>query len=58
MGQRAAELVRQEFNLGITVNRYAALYGELMDRRIRNAGNRAQGEMPAPTRRQSLPERL
>jgi glycosyltransferase involved in cell wall biosynthesis len=34
MGQRAGELVRQEFNLDITVDRYAALYEELMNRRI------------------------
>jgi glycosyltransferase involved in cell wall biosynthesis len=58
MGHRAAELVRQEFNLGITVDRYAALYTELMDRRIRSAGHRAQGDRPAPTRRESLPEIL
>jgi glycosyltransferase involved in cell wall biosynthesis len=31
MGARAAELVRKEFNLGITVARYAALYEELMN---------------------------
>jgi glycosyltransferase involved in cell wall biosynthesis len=32
MGTRAAELVRREFGLGLTVARYAALYGELMGR--------------------------
>jgi glycosyltransferase involved in cell wall biosynthesis len=30
MGARAAALVRREFGLGLTVARYAALYGELM----------------------------
>jgi glycosyltransferase involved in cell wall biosynthesis len=58
MGRRAAELVRQEFNLVITVDRYVALYEELMDRRIRSAGHRAQGEMPALTRSTSLAKRL
>ena len=32
MGTRAAALVRREFGLGLTVARYAALYGELMGR--------------------------
>jgi glycosyltransferase involved in cell wall biosynthesis len=32
MGARAAALVRREFGLGLTVARYAALYGELMGR--------------------------
>jgi glycosyltransferase involved in cell wall biosynthesis len=58
MGRRAADLVRREFNLGITVDRYAALYEELLDRRVRSAGHRAQSEMPAPTKRESLAERL
>ena len=31
MGSRAATLVKREFNLGVTVDRYAALYEELMD---------------------------
>jgi glycosyltransferase involved in cell wall biosynthesis len=57
MGRRAAELVRQEFNLGITVDRYVALYEELMDCRIPSAGHRAQGEMPALARSTSLAKR-
>jgi glycosyltransferase involved in cell wall biosynthesis len=35
MGERAATFVAQEFNLGLTVARYAALYSELLDRRCR-----------------------
>jgi glycosyltransferase involved in cell wall biosynthesis len=58
MGHRAAELVRQEFNLVITVDRYVALYEELMDCCIRSAGHRAQGEMPALIRSTSLAKRL
>jgi glycosyltransferase involved in cell wall biosynthesis len=34
MGARATELVRKEFNLSITVDRYAALYEELMNSAI------------------------
>ena len=34
MGRRAAELVKREFNLEITVDRYVALYQELMVRRV------------------------
>jgi glycosyltransferase involved in cell wall biosynthesis len=33
MGGRAAKLVRQEFGLALTANRYAALYTELLGRR-------------------------
>ena len=36
MGARAAELVRKEFNLEITVARYAALYEELISRSARS----------------------
>jgi len=36
MGARAAELVRKEFNLEITVARYAALYEELISRAARS----------------------
>jgi glycosyltransferase involved in cell wall biosynthesis len=36
MGARAAKLVRKEFNLEITVTRYAALYEEVADRPNRN----------------------
>jgi glycosyltransferase involved in cell wall biosynthesis len=36
MGARASELVRKEFNLEITVARYAALYEELMNRSVRS----------------------
>jgi glycosyltransferase involved in cell wall biosynthesis len=36
MGARAARLVRKEFNLEITVTRYAALYEEVADRPNRN----------------------
>jgi len=36
MGARAAKLVRKEFNLEITVTRYAALYEEVADRPSRN----------------------
>jgi glycosyltransferase involved in cell wall biosynthesis len=36
MGARAAELVRKEFNLEITVARYAAVYDDLMRCSIRN----------------------
>jgi hypothetical protein len=32
MGARAAQLVRQEFNLELTVARYVAAYNELLDR--------------------------
>jgi glycosyltransferase involved in cell wall biosynthesis len=35
MGSRAAELVRQEFNLDLTVSRYVAAYNELLDHPIR-----------------------
>jgi glycosyltransferase involved in cell wall biosynthesis len=58
MGRRATDLVRREFNLGITVDRYAAVYEELLDSRVRSAGHRAQGEAPAPTKRESLAKRL
>ena len=37
MGARAAELVRKEFNLKITVARYAAVYEDLMRRSSRNS---------------------
>ncbi len=33
MGQRAAQLVRREFSLTLTVDRYCALYSELLDSR-------------------------
>jgi glycosyltransferase involved in cell wall biosynthesis len=36
MGARAAELVKREFNLEITVERYAAVYEDLMRRAVRN----------------------
>jgi hypothetical protein len=36
MGARAAELVRKEFNLEITVARYAAVYEELVQRSSRS----------------------
>jgi formiminotetrahydrofolate cyclodeaminase len=36
MGARAAQLARMEFNLEITVARYAAVYEDLMRRSIRN----------------------
>jgi glycosyltransferase involved in cell wall biosynthesis len=55
MGQRAGELVRREFNLGITVDRYVALYEELLDGRVRGTGPRMQDETP---RRASLAKRL
>ncbi|MGO8910416.1 MAG: glycosyltransferase [Bradyrhizobium sp.] len=35
MGARAAELVRQEFNLDLTVSRYIAAYNELLDDPLR-----------------------
>jgi glycosyltransferase involved in cell wall biosynthesis len=35
MGRHAASFVAQEFNLGLTVARYAALYSELLERRDR-----------------------
>jgi glycosyltransferase involved in cell wall biosynthesis len=38
MGERAASFVAQEFNLGLTAARYAALYSELLDRRYRKNG--------------------
>jgi len=38
MGSRGAKLVRTEFNLGITVARYAAVYDELADHSIRVRG--------------------
>lgn len=43
MGARAAEFVRREFNLGITVARYAAVYEQLLKRR---------SQLPANDRRQ------
>jgi glycosyltransferase involved in cell wall biosynthesis len=58
MGHRAGELVRREFNLGITVDRYVALYEELLDGRIRGAGHRAQDETLALARRPSLAKRV
>ena len=36
MGARAAQLVRTEFNLEITVARYAAVYEDLVRRSSRN----------------------
>jgi glycosyltransferase involved in cell wall biosynthesis len=36
MGARAAQMVRTEFNLEITVARYAAVYQDLMKRSVRN----------------------
>jgi glycosyltransferase involved in cell wall biosynthesis len=36
MGARAAELVRQEFNLDLTVARYIAAYDELLDEPLRS----------------------
>ncbi|THD47452.1 MAG: glycosyltransferase family 1 protein [Bradyrhizobium sp.] len=36
MGRRAAELVRQEFNLDLTVARYVAAYNELLDDPLRS----------------------
>jgi glycosyltransferase involved in cell wall biosynthesis len=36
MGARAAQLVKTEFNLGITVARYAAVYEDLVTRCSRN----------------------
>jgi len=35
MGARAAKLVREEFNLDLTVARYAAIYEELLSRSAR-----------------------
>jgi len=39
MGERAANFVAQEFNLGLTAARYAALYSELFDRGHRKNGS-------------------
>jgi hypothetical protein len=36
MGARAAELVRREFNLDLTVARYIAAYNELLDDPLRS----------------------
>jgi hypothetical protein len=36
MGARAAQLVRKEFNLEITVARYAAVYEDLVRRSVRS----------------------
>jgi hypothetical protein len=36
MGARAAELVRQEFSLDLTVARYIAAYNELLDRPVQS----------------------
>lgn len=44
MGERAASFVTQEFDFGLTVARYAALYSELLDRRHRTAGSDATNE--------------
>ena len=38
MGRQAAEFVAQEFDLGLTVARYAALYSELLEQRHRTTG--------------------
>jgi glycosyltransferase involved in cell wall biosynthesis len=57
MGHRAGELVRREFDLGITVDRYVALYEELLDGHVRGTGHRAQDETPARVRRASLARR-
>ncbi len=46
MGHRASALVRQEFNLGITVDRYVALYEEIMHRRALSS-HAFHGAMPA-----------
>jgi glycosyltransferase involved in cell wall biosynthesis len=37
MGRRAAELVRAEFGLELTVDRYLAVYTELLDQRTKTA---------------------
>jgi glycosyltransferase involved in cell wall biosynthesis len=49
MGARAAELVRKEFNIEITVARYAALYEELMNRSVRSRVQASELE-PFPQR--------
>jgi len=58
MGARARELVKEEFNLEITVARYAALYEELVDRGFRGTEQRAQGEMPVPGKQGSAAKRV
>jgi glycosyltransferase involved in cell wall biosynthesis len=42
MGARAAELVRQEFSLDLTVARYAAAYKELLDNPVRSKSRAAK----------------
>jgi glycosyltransferase involved in cell wall biosynthesis len=42
MGARAAELVRQEFSLDLTVARYAATYKELLDNPVRSKSRAAK----------------
>jgi len=56
IGGRAADLVRREFNLKITVDRYVALYEELMDGRVQSGGRRVHGT-PVPAERTSLATR-
>jgi glycosyltransferase involved in cell wall biosynthesis len=42
MGQRAAALVRREFNLDITVERYVALYQQLMECGVQHASTKVR----------------
>ena len=44
MGERAAEFVTREFDLRLTVDRYAALYSELLDQRHSTTGSALGGE--------------
>ncbi len=48
MGNCAAELVRQEFSLGIIADRYAALYSALLGRSLRDQFS-TRGERATPT---------
>jgi glycosyltransferase involved in cell wall biosynthesis len=47
MGARAAELVRKEFNLEITVARYAAVYEDLV-RRLSRSGSQMLKDVREP----------
>ncbi len=45
MGERAAKFVRQEFNLELTVERYAALYSALLEQRHQQAGSQPRAAL-------------
>ncbi len=44
MADRAADFVAREFDLGLTIDRYAALYSRLLDRRYGEASSLSKGD--------------